>query len=202
MLHPIQVDTLRHSSKLAMLSARYLRAFLADVSSLPAFLMASCPEICPSLARPVATCTPSPKRRCLIEIHIGVLTHYTSGVRNGRLCQELHLHSSAWWADVCQFQFTTLGWLKLVLNIILSICPHNRQRSACKDCGGTSICPHNRQRSVCKDCGGASICQHNRQRSNCKDCGGSGICAHYRIRSQCKECKRRRAELAAANAQP
>ena len=54
-----------------------------------------------------------------LEIHIGVLTHYTSGVRNGRLCQELHLHSSAWWADVCQFQFTTLGWLKLVLNNIL-----------------------------------------------------------------------------------
>ena len=24
-----------------------------------------------------------------LEIHIGVLTHYTSGVRNGRLCQEL-----------------------------------------------------------------------------------------------------------------
>ena len=57
--------------------------------------------------------------RSLLEIHIGVLTHYTSGVRNGRLCQELHLHSSAWWADVCQFQFTTLGWLKLVLNNIL-----------------------------------------------------------------------------------
>jgi len=43
----------------------------------------------------------------------------TSGVRNGRLCQELHLHASAWWADVCQFQFTTLGWLKLVLDNIL-----------------------------------------------------------------------------------
>ena len=55
----------------------------------------------------------------VVEIHIGVLTHYTSGVRNGRFCQELHLHSSAWWADVCQFQFTTLGWLKLVLNNIL-----------------------------------------------------------------------------------
>ena len=55
----------------------------------------------------------------ILEIHIGILTHYTSGVRNGRLCQELHLHASAWWADVCQFQFTTLGWLKLVLNNIL-----------------------------------------------------------------------------------
>ena len=36
----------------------------------------------------------------------------------------------------------------------------------------------------------------------CKDCGGGGICAHYHIRKSCKECKRRRAELAAASAQP
>ena len=83
-----------------------------------------------------------------------------------------------------------------------SICQHNRQRNTCKDCGGASICQHNRQRSTCKDCGGASICQHNRERRYCKDCGGSGICAHYLIRRSCKECKRRRAELAAANAQP
>ncbi len=25
-----------------------------------------------------------------------------------------------------------------------SKCPHNRQRSRCKDCGGTSICEHKR----------------------------------------------------------
>jgi hypothetical protein len=41
-------------------------------------------------------------------------------------------------------------------------CPHNRQRSVCKDCGGASICEHNRQRSTCKDCGGASICEARR----------------------------------------
>jgi hypothetical protein len=29
-------------------------------------------------------------------------------------------------------------------------------------------CPHNRQRSKCKECGGASICQHLRIRSQCK----------------------------------
>ena len=29
-------------------------------------------------------------------------------------------------------------------------CQHNRQRSACKDCGGASICEHNRERSACK----------------------------------------------------
>ena len=56
---------------------------------------------------------------CMLVIHIGVLTQYTSGVRKRRLCQELHIHASAWWTDVCQFQFTTLGWLKVVLDNIL-----------------------------------------------------------------------------------
>jgi len=69
-----------------------------------------------------------------------------------------------------------------------SICPHQRIRSKCKECGGSSICPHQRIRSTCKDCGGASICPHQRQRSTCKECGGSSICPHQRIRSTCKEC--------------
>ena len=30
------------------------------------------------------------------------------------------------------------------------------------------LCPHNRQRSKCKECGGASICEHKRRRSECK----------------------------------
>ena len=50
------------------------------------------------------------------------------------------------------------------------------------------LCPHNRQRSKCKECGGSSICQHKRQRSQCKECGGASICEHQRIRSKCKEC--------------
>ena len=32
------------------------------------------------------------------------------------------------------------------------------------------LCPHQRRRSQCKECGGASICQHQRQRSRCKEC--------------------------------
>jgi hypothetical protein len=82
-------------------------------------------------------------------------------------------------------------------------CEHNRQRSRCKECGGSSICEHNRQRSTCKECGGSSICEHNRERSKCggssicehnrrrstcKECGGSSICEHNRERSKCKEC--------------
>jgi hypothetical protein len=68
------------------------------------------------------------------------------------------------------------------------ICEHNRQRSNCKDCGGSQICEHKRERSKCKDCGGSSICIHNRQRSHCKDCGGASICEHKRERSKCKDC--------------
>jgi hypothetical protein len=65
-------------------------------------------------------------------------------------------------------------------------CPHNRQRSRCKDCGGASICEHNRRRSGCKQCGGASICEHNRIRSLCKECGRASIWEHNRQRSECK----------------
>ena len=67
-------------------------------------------------------------------------------------------------------------------------CPHGRQHSLCKDCGGASICQHNRIKSRCKDCGGGSICIHNREKSQCKDCGGSQICLHNRVKSQCKDC--------------
>ena len=32
------------------------------------------------------------------------------------------------------------------------LCPHQRIRSNCKECGGASICPHQRRRSHCKEC--------------------------------------------------
>ena len=52
-----------------------------------------------------------------------------------------------------------------------------------------SLCPHQRERRQCKECGGAGICQHQRRRSQCKECGGAGICQHQRERSDCKECQ-------------
>ena len=67
-------------------------------------------------------------------------------------------------------------------------CEHGRQRSRCKDCGGSGICEHWRERSRCKDCGGGSLCKHGRLRSRCTECGGSGICEHGRQRRICKEC--------------
>ena len=42
-----------------------------------------------------------------------------------------------------------------------------RQRSRCKDCGGSGICEHGRQRSRCKDCGGGSVSENARS-SGCK----------------------------------
>jgi len=69
-----------------------------------------------------------------------------------------------------------------------SICEHQRMRSKCKQCGGSSICKHQRHLSACKDCGGSSICEHQRERSKCIECGGSSICEHQRVRSRCQEC--------------
>ena len=38
-----------------------------------------------------------------------------------------------------------------------SVCPHQRQMSRCKQCGGSGICPHKRERSACKECGGEHL---------------------------------------------
>ena len=67
-------------------------------------------------------------------------------------------------------------------------CKHGRQRSRCKDCGGSQICEHNKIKSQCKDCGRSGICEHGRQKSQCKDCGGSQICEHNKIKSRCLFC--------------
>ena len=69
-----------------------------------------------------------------------------------------------------------------------SICEHRRQKSTCKECCGSSICEHGRQKSYCKECGGSSICEHGRQKSYCKECGGGSICEHGKIKSSCKDC--------------
>ena len=65
-------------------------------------------------------------------------------------------------------------------------CEHGvKQRSRCKVC---SACPHGRQRSKCKECGGSEICEHSRHRSRCKNCGGGAYCKHGGERRRCKEC--------------
>ena len=67
-------------------------------------------------------------------------------------------------------------------------CEHGRQKSRCKECGGSQICDHGQIISTCKECGGGSICKHGKRKTECKKCGGSRICEHHRIKSKCKEC--------------
>ena len=40
------------------------------------------------------------------------------------------------------------------------LCEHGREKSYCKECGGSGICPHGRNKRYCKDCGGSQICAH------------------------------------------
>ena len=49
-------------------------------------------------------------------------------------------------------------------------CPHGKEKSKCRDCGGVSFCEHDRRRTICRDCGGGSVCEHNKERNKCKLC--------------------------------
>jgi len=48
-----------------------------------------------------------------------------------------------------------------------------------------------RERSKCKECGGSGIYEHDMVVSRCMECGGSGICEHGSRRCKCKECNAR-----------
>jgi len=54
------------------------------------------------------------------------------------------------------------------------LCIHHRVEKDCSICRPRikvwARCEHGRQRSKCKECGGSSICEHGRQRSRCKEC--------------------------------
>ena len=67
-------------------------------------------------------------------------------------------------------------------------CEHYKQKSTCRECGGSEICEHNKIKSKCRDCDGSSFCIHNKQKSTCRECGGSSICIHNKIKSYCREC--------------
>jgi hypothetical protein len=70
----------------------------------------------------------------------------------------------------------------------MSKCEHGKQKTHCKECGGSAFCEHNKFKQYCKECGGSSICEHGKRKTNCKECGGSSICEHGKIKAQCKEC--------------
>ena len=66
----------------------------------------------------------------------------------------------------------------------------------------TDLCEHHRQRSTCKDCGGSGIYEHWRVRSQCKDCGGSSICEHQRVEEPVQGLWRQRHLPAQARKEP
>ena len=78
---------------------------------------------------------------------------------------------------------------KIIVKRKYKKCEHNRRKTRCKECKGSSICEHNREKSQCRECHGVSICEHNRRRTRCKECKGSSICKHNRQKTRCKECK-------------
>ena len=67
-------------------------------------------------------------------------------------------------------------------------CSHGKQKSCCKECGGSGICSHGKDKRFCKECGGSGICGHGKRKAQCKECGGSAICGHGKRKAQCKEC--------------
>ena len=67
-------------------------------------------------------------------------------------------------------------------------CEHGKQKSYCKECGGSAICEHGKFKKICKECRGSGICEHGKIKQICKECDGSGICEHGKQKSYCKEC--------------
>ena len=49
-------------------------------------------------------------------------------------------------------------------------CLHNRKKSQCIECHGSSICEHNRIKNTCILCNGSSICEHKKRKNRCKIC--------------------------------
>jgi len=54
----------------------------------------------------------------------------------------------------------------------IKLCPHNKQKSVCRECGGGQICEHDCIKTTCRQCGGSQICEHNKRKSRCKECHG------------------------------
>jgi len=68
------------------------------------------------------------------------------------------------------------------------ICEHGRRKDQCKECGGPAFCEHGKRKSICKDCCGVQICEHGKRKAHCKDCGGSAYCEHGKRKTHCKSC--------------
>jgi hypothetical protein len=68
-------------------------------------------------------------------------------------------------------------------------CPHDKRKSRCRECKGSSFCIHDKIKSRCRECKGSSFCVHDKIKSRCRECKGSSFCIHDKIKSRCRECK-------------
>lgn len=67
-------------------------------------------------------------------------------------------------------------------------CEHGKQKTHCRECGGSSFCEHGKQKHKCRECGGSAFCEHGKYKQFCRECGGSSICEHGKLKFQCREC--------------
>jgi hypothetical protein len=68
------------------------------------------------------------------------------------------------------------------------LCLHNKNKSRCRECGGSAFCSHGKHKAYCKPCGGSALCKHDKYKTTCKECGGSAYCIHDKVKSYCREC--------------
>lgn len=68
-------------------------------------------------------------------------------------------------------------------------CEHNKRKSTCRICSGSSYCKHGKVKGRCRECGGVAFCEHGRHKMYCVPCGGSQICKHGKRKIRCRECK-------------
>ena len=69
-------------------------------------------------------------------------------------------------------------------------CQQGRQKSRCKECGGSSICNHGKLKQLCAQCDGSSLCSHLKRKWICRECKGSSPCIHGRRKTKGKICTR------------
>ena len=70
-----------------------------------------------------------------------------------------------------------------------TICEHGRERSRCKECGGSAICEHGRQRSSARSAVGHQSASTVVVAMSARSAVGAAICEHGRQRHRCKECR-------------
>ena len=69
-----------------------------------------------------------------------------------------------------------------------AFCKHGKHKSTCRECGGSAFCKHGKYKSTCRECGGSAFCKHGKQKPRCRDCGGSAFCEHGKYKSICRDC--------------